>query len=617
MSDIQAFCPLWGVWMPEKKLGEGSFGAVYRMRREELGKVYYSAVKHISVPKDVSEIQQLTEEGVFTSEESARRYYDSIRDQLVDEITTMYKLRGFTNIVSYEDHLLIPKKEGAGYDIFLRMELLEGLSSVAAKGMTTENVVKLGMDIATAIDVLNRHNLVHRDIKPQNIFVNEIGDYKLGDYGTARALETKATSMSRKGTYNYMSPEIYNNEKADWSVDVYSLGIVLYRYMNANRLPFFPLEGDITSRISEEAFVKRIKGEVPIPPPVNADPELSAIILKACAFRPEDRYPNGEALKNALDDYHPEGSSVPKNVIGDKTIIDEHIFTFGNTPSTPKAPGEGHGRIPRSRKNNYSKTVDDGNNRIHVQETNEPGPARHDEDRTNRDTGNINTGAAVGAPDYPDRHQSQAKGKKWLIPVIAGVLVIIGAIVFVLISGMNSPTGSGSDQTGMSTQEDLIPLFGGIGKMEQETGNQVQDTPTPIPETPMPVPETPMPTSTPVPETPMPTPTPVPETPTPTPTPTPVPETPTPTPTPVPETPTPTPTPVPETPTPTPVPDTPTPVPADTDWNCSECGAKNAGDALYCEECGKPRIHSWICSECGMENTGDALFCEECGKPRQ
>ena len=113
--------------------------------------------------------------------------------------------------------------------------------------MTTADVVHLGKDIASAIDVLNRFHLVHRDIKPQNIFVNDLGDYKLGDYGTARAMESAATAMSRKGTYNYMAPEIYRNQPADSRVDIYSLGLVLYRLMNGNRLPFLPLQGDVTS----------------------------------------------------------------------------------------------------------------------------------------------------------------------------------------------------------------------------------------------------------------------------------------------------------------------------------------------------------------------------------
>jgi serine/threonine-protein kinase len=300
MSDIRDFCPLWGEWEAESKLGEGSYGAVWKMRREMPGgQAHYAAVKHISIPRDESEIQNLIDESVFTNRDSAARYYNRLLDSLVNEIDTMHKLQGYTNIVSYEDHKIIPKKKGIGYDLFLRMELLTPLTVRMRSRMTTADVIRLGCDIAEAIVVLNKFNLIHRDIKPQNIFINNTGDYKLGDYGTARALNSDATALSRKGTFNYMAPEIYNNQPADSRVDIYSLGLVLYRLLNGNRLPFLPLNGDITNSMNEEAVVRRLSGE-PIPAPANAGGNLAGIVLKACAFRPEDRYQSAADLKKDL-----------------------------------------------------------------------------------------------------------------------------------------------------------------------------------------------------------------------------------------------------------------------------------------------------------------------------
>ena len=307
MADIRDFCPLWGFWEPEERLGTGSLGTVWKMKGVYLGTTYYSAVKHISVPKDPLEIRQLMDEGVFTNEESAHQYYDRIRDQLLDEINTMFTLRRYTNIVSYEDLLVRPKENSVGYDIFLRMELLQGLREKAKQGMRTEDVVKLGKDIATAIEVLNGHGLIHRDIKPQNILIDDTGHYKLGGYETARVLESNDTAMSRMGVHFYMAPEIYRNENTDWSVDVYSLGLILYRYMNGNRFPFLPLAGDVVQQMTETAMLKRIQGKEPMPAPAYADPTLADIILKACAFDPADRYPNGRALKEALEQYRPTG----------------------------------------------------------------------------------------------------------------------------------------------------------------------------------------------------------------------------------------------------------------------------------------------------------------------
>ena len=339
MSDIMKFSPLWGEWEIDSKLGEGSFGAVWKIRRKLIdGRIYYAAVKHISIPKDEGEFQHLIDEGIFTDRESAVEYYRHMLQSLMDEIDTMHTLQGYTNIVSYEDHKVIPKEGDLGYDLFLRMELLTPLTVRMREKMTVADVVRLGRDIATAIEVLNRHHLVHRDIKPQNIFVNSTGDYKLGDYGTARAMESAVTAMSRKGTYNYMAPEIYRNQPADSRVDIYSLGLVMYRMVNGNRLPFLPEAGSVTIEQSEGAILKRISGEE-LPAPRYADPELARIILKACAYRPEDRYGNATELKRDLENYG-GGDTAVRQGQEDSSGSGSYHLQFGSSAQSASKSGE-------------------------------------------------------------------------------------------------------------------------------------------------------------------------------------------------------------------------------------------------------------------------------------
>ena len=317
MSDIREFCPLWGEWEPERKIGEGSFGAVWKMKRNVVGgKVYYAAVKHISIPHDDNEVRSLVSEGIFSDRNSAKHYYNQMLRLITDEIDAMRMLQGYTNIVTYEDHKIIPKSSGIGYDLFLRMELLQPLTERLRQDMTFRDVVCLGKDIATAIGILYDHQMIHRDIKPQNIFVNDRGIYKLGDYGTARALGTTATAMSRKGTINYMAPEIYKNQKVDIRADIYSLGLVLYRLLNGNRLPFLPSDRTITGKDAEEALLRRISGER-LEPPKYADRRLSAIVLKACAYDPADRYEKPGEMVRDLEQYcsqsepRPHGNNHP------------------------------------------------------------------------------------------------------------------------------------------------------------------------------------------------------------------------------------------------------------------------------------------------------------------
>ena len=115
-----------------------------------------------------------------------------------------------------------------------------------------KETIKLGIDLCKALEYCQQLNIIHRDIKPENIFVSRFGDFKLGDFGIARELEKTMSSLSKKGTYSYMAPEMYKGERYDNSVDIYSLGIVLYKIMNKNRLPFLNLEKQLITYRDKE-----------------------------------------------------------------------------------------------------------------------------------------------------------------------------------------------------------------------------------------------------------------------------------------------------------------------------------------------------------------------------
>lgn len=161
-------------------------------------------------------------------------------------------------------------------------------------------LVCLGTEIADALDFCHRKGMIHRDVKPENIFVDENGVFKIGDFGVARTIDKTSGGMSKKGTEVYMAPEVYWGKEYDASEDTYSLGLVLYRILNGNRLPFLPLAPNpITYEDRENALVKRIKGEA-LSSPIQASTQVSEIILKACAYKPEDRYKTAGELCLAL-----------------------------------------------------------------------------------------------------------------------------------------------------------------------------------------------------------------------------------------------------------------------------------------------------------------------------
>ena len=176
-------------------------------------------------------------------------------------------------------------------------------SVLRERRMTEREVIRLGIDICNALDLCEEKHIIHRDIKPANIFVNDKTPrhvfYKPGDFGVARNLASLTQGLSKKGTPNYMAPEVVNGKPYDHRADIYSLGITLYRLLNGNRLPLVAAS-DITPTMRENAVARRLGGEK-LPPPENASRGLTKAVLKACEYRPEDRYDSAREMKQALE----------------------------------------------------------------------------------------------------------------------------------------------------------------------------------------------------------------------------------------------------------------------------------------------------------------------------
>ena len=285
----------WPEWKIIEKIGEGSFGKVYKAQRTERGKSFYSAIKIINIPGSQSELNSVRSE--TGDDQSTRQYFQNLVEECIQEISTMEYFRGNSYIVSVEDFKVMEYLDAIGWEISIRMEYLTSFIDYCAEKQLTENeVIQLGMDLSKALEYCRKLKIIHRDIKPENIFVSRFGDFKLGDFGIARELERTMSGFSKKGTYSYMAPEMYKGEKYDSRVDIYSLGIVLYKLMNHNRLPFMSLEKQfITYRDKETALARRMAGEK-MPAPVNASAAFSHIILKACAYEPGKRYRKPEDM---------------------------------------------------------------------------------------------------------------------------------------------------------------------------------------------------------------------------------------------------------------------------------------------------------------------------------
>ena len=298
--DKQLPVSAWPEWKIVEKIGEGSFGKVYKARRTEQGKTFYSAIKVITIPSNAGELSSVRSEN--PDEQSVKEYFYSLVEECIQEVNTMEYFRGNSHVVSVEDYKVMEYLDDIGWDIYIRMEYLTSfLDYCAGRALTEEDVIHLGIDLCKALEYCQCQNIIHRDIKPENIFVSRFGEFKLGDFGIARELDRTMSGLSKKGTFSYMAPEMYRGEAYDARVDIYSLGIVLYKLRNHNRLPFISLKKQlITYRDKEEALNRRMAGEK-LPVPAEAGEAFAEVILKACAYDRHDRYESAEEFRMALE----------------------------------------------------------------------------------------------------------------------------------------------------------------------------------------------------------------------------------------------------------------------------------------------------------------------------
>ena len=288
----------WPGWEVVQKIGSGSFGAVYAIRRALFGAWEWAALKVISQPKDEKEYQELCDE--YGDVDSVRRYLDGRLQEIYREYSLMNSLKGNTNIVCCDDFHHQPRSNGIGWDVYIKMELLTALPQYLQTGVSDETVIRVGMDICNALSLCQTRNIIHRDIKPHNIFVSRDGHFKLGDFGIAK-ISDSVQPGTQIGTFRYMAPEVYYYRPYGPQADIYSLGLVLYWMLNQHRTPFLPLDGEIPgAETVSHADARRFGGEV-LPPPLHGSPELHRIIMKACAYDPKDRYLDPERMRRDLD----------------------------------------------------------------------------------------------------------------------------------------------------------------------------------------------------------------------------------------------------------------------------------------------------------------------------
>ena len=252
----------WQGWKIVKRLGRGGYGSVYLAQRNSAGVMEDAAVKVISFPKNEEDIEADFTDGYDLV--SVRNKYKNMLHRYVDEYQIMLAFKGQTNIVSCDDFEAKPHKDGIGWDVFIRMELLTPLTTLIkqyAGIIPEEMVIKVGKDICSALMLCDSKNIVHRDIKPENILI--LGNrLVLSDFGLYWGIEEERLTEfnERIGPYKIMPPEL-ENVQTDLDLDfrpsdVYLFAKVLWMTLKGDNIGFRGQyqRGDVQIFLNKENF---------------------------------------------------------------------------------------------------------------------------------------------------------------------------------------------------------------------------------------------------------------------------------------------------------------------------------------------------------------------------
>ncbi len=260
------------------ELGRGAMGVVYKAKDPTIGRTV--ALKTMRL--DVHGLE---------SAEMVRRFQNEARAA---------GLLSHPNIVTIYD---AGEQDGIFY---IAMEFIQGttLHELLAEQriLPAEEVVQYSRQICRGLDYAHSYGIVHRDVKPANIMITANGTVKIMDFGIAKAGGSMTSTGQVLGTPNYMSPEQVKGRPLDGRSDLFSFGVILYEMLTGEK----PFVGQNVTTI-----IYKIVNENPIAPrdlDVTVHPGLSAIVTRALAKSPDERYQSGAELVHDLENYKTAGA---------------------------------------------------------------------------------------------------------------------------------------------------------------------------------------------------------------------------------------------------------------------------------------------------------------------
>lgn len=320
-----------------------------------------------------------------------------------------------------------------GDTYYLVMEYIRGVdlkTAITQRGAIGQRkVAQIASQICSGLAVAHSNDVIHRDIKPQNIMIQPDGNIKIMDFGVARAGNSTMTQTgSVLGTANYVSPEQAQGKVPTAASDLYSLGVLMYEAVTG-KLPF---EGPDAISVA----LKQVQ-EIPVPPSQlnpDIDPALEAIILKAMEKDPLARFESAEEMRSAINSYL-NGNPVNVGPVGATT----QVLRGGNGGTTTVLPVGGDSTAVMGAQNggNMSKRAE---------------------------------------RDGQSKKKKMSNGKKAILAIaIIAALGIIGGVVYAMVGGGTATVPDLSNMTETEARKAIADAGYAIGDVTKDYSDTVAE----------------------------------------------------------------------------------------------------------------------------------------------
>ena len=293
-------------WKVISRLSENNNNELYKISKKEYDGTTVSAnLRYITLSGD-----EYTSENV---------------DFITEEAAFLKGISKSDDRYNYIDVVVVNTPAKEKLELFIITEDLKSLSEVLESKSFDENeIIDFGIQMSAILEKLESSSIYHGNLSTDNIYITSDNKYKIGGFSDFE---------SQISNFSFVAPEIYNKDNADFTTDIYSLGLIMYYMSNNYTLPF-----ESEKVLKEDAIKMRLEGKS-VTAPVHGSEKLKSVIVIACQPNNENRWKNAGNIKNALTsiksesvDSKPEDLIIPETTDFEGNVFEEYDYEeYDNT----------------------------------------------------------------------------------------------------------------------------------------------------------------------------------------------------------------------------------------------------------------------------------------------